>query len=198
MGDTKIRIDLANGVVEAEGSEKFVQAIYEDFKDRVQAGDHAEPDDTDTGAGKKAAKKVKKANSGKKASKKKSATSGSGKATVKMLNDLDLSGDKDKPKLRDYYAKFKPTKNYQRNLIFVYYLTEVLGMTGVTMDHIYTCYRTVPGVKAPKSAKALEQSLRDTTRDKAWLNIDDINNIKAGNPGLDYMEIDMPKSDAES
>ena len=37
MGDTKIRIDLSQGIIEAEGSEKFVLSIYSDFKEKIQA-----------------------------------------------------------------------------------------------------------------------------------------------------------------
>ena len=35
---TKIRIDLSQGIVEAEGSETFVQRIYNDFKESLASG----------------------------------------------------------------------------------------------------------------------------------------------------------------
>ena len=33
MQNTKLRIDLSQGIVEAEGNEAFVQVVYNDFKE---------------------------------------------------------------------------------------------------------------------------------------------------------------------
>jgi hypothetical protein len=35
MNITKIYIDQKQGIIEAEGSEKFVEKIYSDFKDNI-------------------------------------------------------------------------------------------------------------------------------------------------------------------
>ena len=35
--NTKIRIDLAQGIIEAEGNEDFVKIIYNDFKEKIQS-----------------------------------------------------------------------------------------------------------------------------------------------------------------
>ena len=36
MTSTKIRFDLPEGIIEAEGSEEFVKAVYGDFKHRLE------------------------------------------------------------------------------------------------------------------------------------------------------------------
>ena len=36
MSETRIKIDLSQGLIEAEGNETFVVSIYEDFKEQIR------------------------------------------------------------------------------------------------------------------------------------------------------------------
>lgn len=59
-----------------------------------------------------------------------------------------------------------------------------------TRNLTLTCYRNV-GHKIPK---ALEQSIRDTAKDKGWVDIDDLEDIKVSIAGFNHLTHDMEKS----
>lgn len=88
-----------------------------------------------------------------------------------------------------YGEKYDHKSNYERNLIFVYYLQYILQEDKITLDHLFTCYRNV-GQKIPK---ALEQSMRDTSKDKGWVDIDELENIKVPVAGMNHIEHDLAK-----
>lgn len=191
--NTKLKIDLSSGVLEVEGSEDFVKHIYDDFKDNITTHKPAmtsPPAATQTLDNPPQPKKAKAKspstanNSGAKAKSKKA---------PELLKNLDLSGDGDKPSLKDFYARYDHRSNYERNLIFTYYLKEELDTEKVTLDHIFTCYRSV-GQKLPK---ALEQGMRDTAKDKAWVDIDNLDDIKVPVAGMNHIEHDLAKSKGE-
>jgi len=83
--------------------------------------------------------------------------------------------------------------NLERNLVFIYYLQQKMGLKNITIDHVFTCYRDI-GVKVPK---ALQQSLWDTTNRKGWLDTSSSDNITVTVPGLNYIEHDLKKVDGK-
>jgi len=184
MSNTRVRIDLSQGVVEAEGSEDFVRSIYDDFKDRIQSGKNSAfrkkaPSDQSP---------IPPADTKKKARKPKT-----GRAGPSIVKDLDLSPKGDTESLRDFYAHYLPKTNFEKNLIFVYWLQQIAGMSGITEDHVFTCYRSIPGIKAPV---ALYQSLIDTSNRRGWLNTTSTDDIKVTVPGMNYLEHDLPRADS--
>ena len=198
MGDAKIRIDLAQGIVEAEGPEEFVKAVYSDFKDRLDEPSDGGSSSIHTRTKKKKKKKKKRpkqateeanGNGAKKKSKRRR-TSGT---RAQIIKDLDLSGGGKKPRLKDFYAQYKPSTYFEKNLIFVYYLTHELGLSDIGVDHVFTCYREVP-VRIPG---ALPQSLKDTSQRRGWIDTTSLSDITVATAGLNYLEHDMPKADAE-
>ncbi|WP_240221732.1 hypothetical protein [Rheinheimera hassiensis] len=190
MENTKIRIDLVQGIVEAEGDSAFVKSVYDDFKDRLLSP----PQKTGQGVKREAhevpppapetAKKVL-------TGRKKKASGGS--SSGKMVNDLDLSGVGGAERLKDFFSQYKISSNYERNLIFVYYLQHRLNLQNITIDHIFTCYRDV-GVKVPS---ALQQSLWDTSKHKGWLDTSKGEDIKVTVPGMNHLEHDLKKQGDE-
>jgi len=187
MTTTKIRIDLSQGIVEAEGTENFVRAIYDDFRSKLEVTESAENTDGDAKGKKKTVKKKASANKTKKPASK--------RAVPSIVKELDLSGGGKKKRLRDFYNQYKAGSNFEKNLIFVYYLTHELGMSGITTDHVFTCYRDIPGIKAPN---ALRQSLLDTSNRRGWLDTSSTEDIKVTMPGINYLEHDMPKAASDS
>lgn len=119
---------------------------------------------------------------------KKKKTSG-GSASGKMVNDLDLSGAGGTDRLKDFFSQYKISTNYERNLVFAYYLQHRLNLQSITIDHIFTCYRDV-GVKVPS---ALQQSLWDTSKHKGWLNTSNGESITVTVPGMNHLEHDLKK-----
>jgi hypothetical protein len=105
-----------------------------------------------------------------------------------------LSGQGKVERLKDFYAKFEPKTNMERNLIFVYYLKQKLELETVTTDHVFTCYRDISGIKAPE---ALRQSLIDTASRRGWLDTEDSDDIQITIPGVNYLEHDMAKKTTE-
>ncbi len=111
-----------------------------------------------------------------------------------IVENLDLSGGKGKPSLRDFYAKYVPSTNMERNLIFCYYLKHIKEEPAVTVNHVFTCYRNIPKLKVPN---ALSQSLRDTANDKKWINVASLEDIQVPIAGTNYIEHDMKTVDSE-
>jgi len=95
-----------------------------------------------------------------------------------FLTDLDLRPP-GKESLKEFLAKYNAKSYFERNLVYVQYLHEILGLNIVTMDHIYTCYRHIGG-KIP----AFPSTIKDTRHHKGWLEFTDMNSIKVTRNGL--------------
>lgn len=187
MGETKIKIDLAQGIVEAEGSEEFVRSIYIDFKDKLH---DATPTTPSEAKHTEQSKKVEE----EKAPLKKKRSVGAAKPEPQLLKDLDLSGKGSKSSLKEFYRKYAAKTNFEKNLVFCYYLQHIMEESPITVDHVFTCYRNITSIKAPK---ALTQSLLDTSHHKGWLNTSSLDNITVPIAGVNHLEHDLPKTEGE-
>jgi hypothetical protein len=186
---TRIRIDLTQGIIEAEGTEDFVRSIYGDYKEALKSDNRGRSGLSPEGRARKTRGPgtLTATDSGSTTKKKKG---GGGRSTPAIVKDLNLAGDGKKKRLKEFYEKFTPTSNFERNLIFVYYLQHELGLTGITVDHVFTCYRDIQ-VRAPA---ALLQSLWDTSNRRGWLDTSTTEDIKVTVPGMNYLEHDMPRA----
>jgi len=188
---TKLIIDLSRGLIEVEGSEAFVEKIYQDFRAQISANNApiakqlpdqhkpiiapSKPSPSPTKSKSPPTKP------------KKTASSASGS----FLKDLDLSGSGGKTSLREYSSRFAFKSNMERNLIFTYYLQNELELDDIGINHIFSCYRNMPGTKIPGN---LKQSLYDTSS-KGWIAITSIDSgITVSTAGINYLEHDIPKS----
>jgi len=183
---TKIKIDLSHGTIEAEGTEEFVKMIYDDFKAQLTI----KPPVTSKKTSKLDKPSVKPSESKSSVSTRKKKGIGR-KIIPSIVSDLDLSGAGKEISLRDFYAKYIPSSNFERNLIFTYYLSNKINLSKITLDHIFTFYRDIPNTKAPN---ALHQSLIDTSKRKGWIDTASTEDIKVTVPGINYLEHDLPKS----
>lgn len=86
------------------------------------------------------------------------------KSDLKVISDLDLN-PKDKVGLSKCLEDYNLSSSTQRNLLFVYYLSEVLKISSITYNHIFSCYRWLE-IKFPN---AFVQSIRDTKAKNGWL-----------------------------
>jgi hypothetical protein len=187
MGETKIKIDLGQGTIEAEGSEEFVRSIYADFKEKIHAAASTQPNRT---------KRIKQGGKEEKktAPKIKKRKAGAAKPAPQLVKALDLSGKGKKSSLKEFYTKYTAKSFFEKNLVFCYYLQEEVKETPITADHVFTCYRHIPGIKAPK---ALAQSLLDTSHHKGWLDTSSLDNITVPIAGINYLEHDLPKAEGK-
>lgn len=189
----KLKIDIAHGIIEVEGEESLVKLVYSEFRDKLQwnpskqetpqtAASNAQPKTT----------KERASPSSKSTSASKKRSSG-GSASGTFVKDLDLSGGGNNLRLKDFHAQYLVTSNLERNLIFAYYLQHKLGLSDITLNHVFTCYREV-GVKVPG---ALLQSLRDTANRRGWLDTSITDDLKVTVTGMNYLEHDLKKGPAE-
>lgn len=189
MSSAKLKFDLTHGVIDVEGSEDFVLSIYRDFKEKIEGvkATTTIKQQADSFQGTQIGRSK---STPAKASPSAPRQKRNGKPTPTIVRDLDLSGGGKCERLKEFFAQFEAKTNFERNLIFVYYLQHKVGMTGINVDHVFSCYRDVPGVKAPE---ALRQSLLDTSNRRGWLDTSNTEDIKVSIAGVNFLEHDMPK-----
>ncbi|MDQ5826613.1 MAG: hypothetical protein M3441_20695 [Chloroflexota bacterium] len=192
--NTKLRIDLATGVIEVEGEETFVTKIYDDFKDKVASSNvrNRETATTPKGSEEREARSRAPRDTTASGSTPIKRKSGGGKEMPSLIKSLDLSARDGKPSLNDFYGGYQPKSNYERNLIFVYYLAQVREIPeSVTEGHVFTCYRHL----SQKIPEAFSQSLWDTGSKKGWLDTSSLEDIKLTTLGINHLEHAMVKAE---
>lgn len=178
---TRIHINLNDGLIEAEGSEEFVKYIYESAKDlflqkakppKTPPVDKNHSDDKTIGG----------------TTKKKPQQS---TKTPKIVPDLNLRPNDGKDSLDIFYASLSiKNSSKEQNLVFIYYMQKILGLTRISMDSVYTCYKHIKKIKVPGN---LYQSLADTKNKKGWIDTSNMEELKVTIPGENYLEHDMQK-----
>lgn len=93
-----------------------------------------------------------------------------------------------KESLKDFFNRYDSKSNLEHNLVFTYYLQEILGEQGISNDHIFSCYRHV-GLKIP----SFPQTLVDTKKRKGWIDTSDFSNLKVTREGINYIEHEILK-----
>jgi len=109
------------------------------------------------------------------------------KERYEIVKDLTLTAQGDKPSLEAFYSQKKPKSNYERNLVFCYYLLKIKEIEPIGINHIYTCYKDVK-----RKVGSLGVSLSETSR-RGWLDTSDMSNIKLTPRGEGYVEYDLPR-----
>lgn len=195
MQESKLKIDFNQGLLEVEGSEDLVREIYNDFKDSLKARPQAKMEEG-INPPEKAAVTSSQPPSKRTASKPKSKakTKKSSDSTGSFLKDLNLMGDDTTKSLRDFYGQYEIKTNLERTLAFVYYLQYEKELAGININHIFTCYRGIDGLKVPGN---LKQNLLDTSFKKGWLDTSDMEDIKVPVSGMNHIEHDLSKNQGD-
>lgn len=180
MGNDTVRIMLKIGdtAIEVEGSESYVD------KKLQQADSFDSLIEKLSGTAKFAPPKK---NAKAKVVKEGKPTKPSKKESYEIVKDLVLIAEGDKPSLKTFYSQKKPKSNYERNVLFCYYLLKVKGIKPIGINHIYTCYKEVG-----QRLGSIGVSLSETSR-KGWLDTSDMNDIKLPLRGETFVEHDLPK-----
>jgi hypothetical protein len=103
------------------------------------------------------------------------------------VRDLDLA-PKGQTSLKDFVAEKQPKTNHDRNVVSVYYLAEVLGLNGVTLDQVFTCYKDMRW----REPGSLANSLALTANRKRFLDTASLDDIKLTPAGRNHVEHDLP------
>lgn len=199
---TKLKIDLTQGILEVEGSEVFVKSIYRDFKLQFLGEEAVEEEEKPARRrrGRKPKRTAKPAarqpapeaeakpvEAGEPAEEAKAPPPPPSPHTY--LEDLDLSAGPDHPSLVEFMDSKFPITNEERNLVFLYYLQQVVNRKPVTADHVYTCYRKV-NIRAPLN---LDHTLQVTAEHHGWIKIAKNGNLTVTAEGKRYAENELPK-----
>ncbi|MDO4967216.1 MAG: hypothetical protein Q4E70_00390 [Candidatus Saccharibacteria bacterium] len=108
------------------------------------------------------------------------------KETFAVVKNLNLRPE-GKDSLADFYSKKHPSSAMDKTTIFVYYLSEVLEEKSITIDHIYTCYKSM---KLPVPGN-LRQNIIDTASRKGTIDTSDTSNIMLTTTGENYVLYDL-------
>jgi len=103
-------------------------------------------------------------------------------AGVKRLNEIDFHPE-GKDSLEDFFKGYTPKNDFERILLFVYYMKEVLRIDAVTYDHIYTCFDTLD-LKTPLN---VPQITRNSASAEGWIDLTDSKNIQVTVNGKNEM-----------
>lgn len=109
------------------------------------------------------------------------------KQGYEIVKDLVLAREGDKQSLKEFYSQKNPKSNYERNVVFCYYLLKIKEIEPIGINHVYTCYREVK-----QRVGDLGVSLSETSR-KGWLDTSNMSDITLSVRGENYVEYDLPK-----
>lgn len=109
------------------------------------------------------------------------------KQGYEIVKDLVLAREGDKQPLKEFYSQKKPSSNYERNVVFCYYLLKIRGLKPIGINHIYTCYKDVN-----RRVGDLGVSLSETSK-KGWLDTSNMSDISLSIRGENFVEYDLPK-----
>jgi hypothetical protein len=180
--NTKLTINLKDGILDVTGSEDFVRSIYDDFKNEIEkrqliAGNvprQIEPagvDEAATTIDTQALPTRKRASS-----REKSRT----KYKPKFDPGLDIGG------LPAFYGAVSPVNNFEKLLTFGMFLREQRGMESFSQDHIFTCFQAMR--EQTKTPEAFEQAFRDAQNRTHWIHANSMQDISIRIPGMNHFE----------
>lgn len=180
----------------SEVIEKFPEAVkskvYEllvaQFLGHETPGAHIDPLPKQTAA--KA--KSKRAPTKKKAAQPKAKKSAS-KESYSIDRHLNLRGDGSIPSFKEFFDEKSPSGAKQINAVAVYYLKKIIGISEVTLDHVYTCYSEVK----KKPPTAFRQSFIDTKNKEGWIEFNEEGYLEIPHRGTVYVEHDLPKGSSD-
>lgn len=110
------------------------------------------------------------------------------KETLSIDKNLNLR-PKDKKSFKEFYEEKQPGPAGDFNTVAIYYLTKILELSSINLNHIYTCYKEV-NKKVPT---AFAQSIFDIASRKGYIDSSDMNNLKLPLRGENFVEHDLPK-----
>jgi len=158
----KIHLDLGQGTIEIEGSEKFVIEQFEPLKKLVlEAKGMAEE---------------------KPGRKRKTKAKVSRRVSIKKEIDIKSSGET--PSLLKFYDQARRPTFLARSLLFLYYLKNIKGHEKINTAHIKACY---DAVKATHPSNIYQNVIVGGGK-KNWVDVSDTKDLKLTTKGLEEVE----------
>lgn len=148
---SKLHIDLSQGLVEVEGEADLVREIYRDLKDHLLSGAPAPSknpprvrEETAPEKSGESKPRIKRRASPRKKPESDAGSSGISVDAPKLDKNLDTA------KLGAFYAQYEPKNNADKILIFLKFITEELEIENPNTDQVYTCFKKT-GEKIPRA-----------------------------------------------
>jgi hypothetical protein len=110
------------------------------------------------------------------------------KSQPSIVKDINLRPD-GKKSLKDFAGEKNPKTHMEKCALSVYYLSRVLDITEISINHIYTCYKQM-GWKLPD----LYNVIALTASRKGWIDTSNMNAISITTIGKNLIEHDLPSS----
>ncbi len=186
MSTAKLHINIAQGIIDAEGDVEFVLKVYGDFRDRLShAVDVSSLAETETRADESDERTVtsktgsapKKARTKRSSSGKSQRSSNGAAYKPRLVDDLDTQG------LKEFIAEYSMT-NHPNNIVAFLKFLEGKGRKPATLDEVFTCYKDA-GIKLPT---AFVQAFRDTSSKKKFIEFVDSTSVELTLRGANYID----------
>lgn len=191
---TKLHINLTQGIIDVEGDAEFVKAVYEDFKNRITENAVPTPPAAEqsatpvTNAGASAPAKPKRRTSARrKAGAAENGDAGINPDAPKLDKNVDTS------KLKAFYDQFEPGNAPEKILIFLKYLIEMAGIDNPNTDQVYTCFHSLK----EKTPNAYAQAFRDAASKRGFIEFNSPTDIQITIMGENHFNHDLKKKGAE-
>jgi hypothetical protein len=110
-----------------------------------------------------------------------------------IVRDLNLK-PKGKDSFDQFAAKKNPGSNQQKCVVAVYYLQHELGLSSITADHVYTCFKHMQW-RVPSS---LANTMAYVASVHGWLDTRNMADVKLTTIGENLVDHDLPKDGAGS
>jgi hypothetical protein len=192
---TKLHINLSQGVLDVEGDPELVREVYTDFKEKLLTGfggsapsqptDQATKESTVQQA---APKKTKRRPAAKKTTTAEAAGSGIVADSPKIDKNLDTAG------LPVFFDQFEVSNNPEKILVFLKFLIDELNIENPNTDQVYTCYEAAD----QRVPKAFSQAFRHAHGRKfEYINYNSPTEIEITTIGSNYFKFDLKRKSAE-
>ena len=188
---TKLRIDLSQGVVDIEGDLELVREIYADFKHKLLEESAFSPPRVPEN--KTDAKRTTSAKPKRRRVPRKKATSEGDDSDIdadspKMDKNLDTSG------LAAFYGQYEAKNNAEKILIFLKFLTDQLEIESPNTDQVYTCYEA----ENERVPKVFAQAFRDASGRKfGFIDYNSPTDLVVTTKGNNHFKFDLKKKNTE-
>jgi hypothetical protein len=112
------------------------------------------------------------------------------KKTLSIIKELNLS-PKGKTPFPEFIKEKQPSSDQEKCVASVYHLQRNLELEGISVDHVYTCYKIMHW-RVPAD---LENTITVTASQKGWLDTTNRKDIKITTHGENLIEQDLPKKE---
>ena len=114
--------------------------------------------------------------------------SGRRSASPSIVKDLDLRPT-GKQAFEDFAAAKQPASQWEQATVAVYYLTKVIDLPAVDVNHVYTCFKD----RLWRTPSNLSNKMQQAASSKGWLDTSSMENIRVTPQGENLVEHDLPR-----